>query len=69
VLLGLSYKQDASAFSSSPFDFVATGLRTIQFLFSSNLGPRVLALNGLQTRCDETILVFLGQNTLNEGGY
>jgi hypothetical protein len=31
--IGLTNEKDASAFTSSPFDFVATGLRTIQFLF------------------------------------
>jgi hypothetical protein len=30
--LGLTYEKDAFAFTSSPFDLVATGLRTIQFL-------------------------------------
>jgi hypothetical protein len=33
MALGLTYEKDASAFTSSPFDFVTTGLRTIQFLF------------------------------------
>jgi hypothetical protein len=37
LALGLTYGKDASAFTSLPFDFVATGLRTIQFLFLSKL--------------------------------
>jgi hypothetical protein len=31
--LGLTYDKDASTYTSSAFDFVATGLLTIQFLF------------------------------------
>jgi hypothetical protein len=33
LALGLAYEKDASTFTSSLFNFVATGLRTIQFLF------------------------------------
>jgi hypothetical protein len=32
LALVLTYEKDSSAFTSSPFDFVATGLRAIQFL-------------------------------------
>jgi hypothetical protein len=33
--LSLTYDKDASTYTSVLFDFVATGLRTIQFLFIS----------------------------------
>jgi hypothetical protein len=32
LALFLTYEKNASTFTSSPFDFVATGLRAIQFL-------------------------------------
>jgi hypothetical protein len=38
--LGSIYEKDASAFTSSLFDFVATGLRTIQFLFTLKKGEK-----------------------------
>jgi hypothetical protein len=32
---GLTYEKDVFAFISLPFDYVATGLRIIQFLFTT----------------------------------
>jgi hypothetical protein len=37
LFLGSTYEKEASPFASSAFDFGATGLRTIQFLFKSRL--------------------------------